>query len=72
MQRSVTESTTEAELLALWIAGSQMEEKSRFFRRLSYSTDKIPTLWRDNQQAVGIATKQKNKLNSTLKHVDIH
>jgi hypothetical protein len=30
------------------------------------------TLWCDNQQTVGIATKQEDKLNSKLKHVDIH
>jgi hypothetical protein len=72
VQRTVTKSTTEAELLALSLAGSQMEEWSRFFKGVSFQLDETPTLWCDNQQTVGIATKQEDKLNSKLKHVDIH
>ena len=72
IQRSVTKSTTEAELLALSLAGSQMEEWARFFRGVSYKTDTTPTLWCDNQQTVRIAAQQDDKLITKLKHVDVH
>jgi hypothetical protein len=36
VQRTVTKSTTEAELLALSLAGSQMDEWSRFFKGASF------------------------------------
>jgi hypothetical protein len=56
VQRTVIKST-EAELLALSLVGSQMEEWSRFFKGVSFQLNETPTLWCDNQQTVGIVTK---------------
>ena len=72
VQRTVTKSTTEAELLSLSLAGSQMQEWIRFFHGISLTLDCKPTIWCDNQQTVGIATKSQDKLHTKVKHVDIH
>jgi hypothetical protein len=71
-QRTVTKSTTEAELLALSLAGSEMAEWLRLFRGLGLELNEVPIIWCDNQQTVGIATKREEKLNTKLKHVDTH
>jgi hypothetical protein len=34
--------------------------------------DVVSTIWCDNQQTVGIVTKAEEKLQTKLKHVDIH
>jgi hypothetical protein len=72
VQRTVTKSTTEAELLVLSLAGSEMEEWCRFFKGLSFDLGCTLTIWCDNQQTVGIVTKEMDKLATKLKHVDIH
>jgi hypothetical protein len=72
LQRTVTKSTTEAELLALSLAGSEMEEWCRLFNGLSLKLNETPVIWCDNQQTVGIVTKEQDKLSTKLKHVDIH
>jgi hypothetical protein len=72
LQRTVTKSTTEAELLALSLAGSEMEEWYRLFNGLSLKLNQTPVIWCDNQQTVGIVIKEQDKLSTKLKHVDIH
>jgi hypothetical protein len=72
LQRTITKSTTEAELLALSLAGSEMEEWCRLFKGLSLKLNQTPIIWCDNQQTVGIVTKEMDKLSTKLKHVDIH
>jgi hypothetical protein len=72
LQRTVTKSTTEAELLALSLAGSEMEEWCRLFKGLSLKLNQTLVIWCDNQQTVGIVTKEQDKLSTKLKHVDIH
>ena len=72
IQRTVTKSTTEAELLALSRAGGEMEWWNRFFSNIRFDPGLLPTLWCDNQQTVGIVTKAAEKLQTKLKHVDTH
>jgi hypothetical protein len=72
VQRSVTKSTTEAELLSLSTAGSEMEWWQRFFKAIHFDPEFTPALWCDNQQTVLIATKTADKLQTKLKHVDVH
>lgn len=72
VQRSITKSTTEAELLALSLAGSEMEWWNRFFKAIDFNPEFTPALWCDNQQTVSIATKPIERLQTKLKHVDIH
>jgi hypothetical protein len=63
---------TESELLSLSLAASQMEEWIRFFAGINLTLDCTPTIWCDNQQTVGIVTKQHDRLHTKVKHVDIH
>jgi hypothetical protein len=72
VQRTVIKSTTESELLSPSLAASQMEEWMRFFTGINLTLDCTPTIWCDNQQTVGIVTKQHDKLHTKVKHVDIH
>lgn len=72
LQRAVTKSTTEAELIAISIAGSEMEWWNQFFEHVSYDPEITPTLWCDNQQTVSLVSKDSEKLKTKLKHVDIH
>jgi len=72
VQRSVTKSTTEAELLSLSLAGSELEWWQRFFNAIRFDPEFTPSLWCDNQQTVSIATKAVDKLQTKLKHVDVH
>jgi hypothetical protein len=72
VQRTVTKSTTKAELLSLSLASSEMMEWARFFKGVSLKLNQTPVIWCDNQQTVGIAVKSMDKLSSKLKHVDIH
>jgi hypothetical protein len=72
VQRTVSKSTTESELLALSLAGSQMEEWIRFFKGIGLTIDCKPTILCDNQQTVGIVNKSEDKLHTKVKHVDIH
>jgi hypothetical protein len=72
VQRTVTKSTTEAELLSLSLAGTEMEWWQRFFDAVQFKPEFTPSLWCDNQQTVSIATKAADKLQTKLKHVDIH
>jgi hypothetical protein len=44
----------------------------RFFTSINLTLDCTPTIWCDNQQTVGIVTKEHNKLHTKIKHVDIH
>jgi hypothetical protein len=72
VQRTVTKSTTESELLSLSLAGSQMIEWMRFFKGISLQLNSTPVILCDNQQTVGIVTKKEDRLNTKVKHVDIH
>lgn len=72
VQRTVTKSTTEAELLALSLAGSQMAEWIRFFEAIQLSLDSSPVIYCDNEQTVRLTTKDTERLQTKVKHVDIH
>jgi hypothetical protein len=71
-QQSVTKSTTEAELYALSRAASELLWWNNLFDRLNFKTGITPVIYCDNQQTVGIVTKASERLQTKLKHVDIH
>ena len=72
LQRCVTKSTTEAELIALSSASTEIEWWGKVFQLVDFRIDQRPTLFCDNQQTVGAITKSDEKLHTKLKHVDIH
>ncbi|KAI1509646.1 Pol protein [Pyrenophora tritici-repentis] len=72
LQRSVTKSTTEAELLALSTAASELQAWNRLFKHIRFDLEMIPTIYCDNLQTVGVVTKDEDKLFTRLRHVDVH
>jgi hypothetical protein len=72
LQRSVTKSTTEAELLALSTAASELQAWNRLFEHIKLNLEMTPTIFCDNLQTVGVVTKQEDKLFTRLRHVDVH
>jgi hypothetical protein len=71
-QRTVTTSTTEAELLSLSHTAREVISIMRFFTQIGLDLEHIPTIQCDNQQTVGLIQKERPQLTTKLKHVDIH
>jgi hypothetical protein len=71
-QRTVTLSTTEAELLSLSNAGKEVIWWERFFKHIRLDLDHKSVINCDNQQTVGLVNKETPKLVTKLRHVDIH
>ncbi|RCI16851.1 hypothetical protein L249_1884 [Ophiocordyceps polyrhachis-furcata BCC 54312] len=71
--KTVTTSTTEAELLALSQAVKESMFTDRMLRELTVELDSPKIIIRcDNTQTVGIVNKEVYKLRTQLKHVDVH
>ncbi|KAI1000382.1 hypothetical protein K3495_g7810 [Podosphaera aphanis] len=71
-QRSVTTSTTEAELVALTAAARELIALKRFVKYVTGDHNFRMTLLCDNQQTVKILTQQTPLLTTKLRHIDIH
>ncbi|KAI0995309.1 hypothetical protein K3495_g12873 [Podosphaera aphanis] len=71
-QRTVITSTTESELLALSRAGREVVWWKRFFKNIGFILDEDITLRCDNRQALRVITSELSKLDTKLRHVDIH
>lgn len=71
-QRSVTTSTTEAELVSLSAAARELMALERFLGHLERKTTIQKKLVCDNKQTVKILTQKAPLLSTKLRHVDIH
>ena len=71
-QKTVTTSSTEAELLALTCTAKELIWWSRFFDSIHFDTQQSPTIYCDNLQTIRLLTTETPRLNTKLKHVDIH
>ncbi|KAI1006050.1 hypothetical protein K3495_g2173 [Podosphaera aphanis] len=71
-QRSVTTSTTEAELVALSAAARELMALERFLSHLETTSTISIRLLCDNQQTVNILTQKTPLLTTKLRHIDIH
>jgi hypothetical protein len=71
-QKSVTKSSTEAELLALSHAATESIWWQRFFKEIGFNTDEKQVIYCDNLQTIRLLTKNDAELNTKLRHVDIH
>jgi hypothetical protein len=72
LQRSVTKSTTEAELLDLSTAASELQAWNRLFKHIKFDLEIVLTVYSDNLQTVGVVTKDEDKLFTRLRHEDVH
>lgn len=71
-QRTVTTSTTEAELLAISEAAKQTLWWKRLFTALGFNPGHEIEIHCDNRQTVDLLTKPDFELRTKLRHVDIH
>jgi hypothetical protein len=69
---TVTTSSTEAELLALSLTAKDFIWWKHFFQQIQFDLEEEPTIYCDNLQTIRILTKETPKLQTALKHVDIH
>jgi Reverse transcriptase (RNA-dependent DNA polymerase) len=71
-QPTVTTSTTEAELLGLSDAARSLQWWKRFIARIQFTPDHPISIRCDNQQTVDLLTSEQAKIDTKLRHVDIH
>jgi hypothetical protein len=71
-QKTVTTSSTEAELLALTHATKETLWWKRFFQSIHLDPGHELAVSYDNQQTIRLLTKETPQLSTKLKHVDVH
>jgi Reverse transcriptase (RNA-dependent DNA polymerase) len=71
-QKTVTTSTTEAELLALSHTARETVAICRLFSQMGFKSDERTTIDCDNMQTVGLIQRERPELTTKLRHVDIH
>ena len=71
-QKTVTTSTTEAELLSLSHTARETIGLYRLFEQIQFDPEQQPKILCDNQQTVGLIQKDRPQLTLKLKHVDIY
>ena len=71
-QDTVTTSSTEAELLALSQTAKETIYLSRLFRALTLELDEPLIIECDNRQTIRLLVEEVTKLQTKLRHVDIH
>lgn len=71
-QKTITTSTTEAELLAISHAAKQLYWIKRLFSFIQFKTDQKEVLNCDNKQTVDLLVREKSVFQTKLRHVDIH
>jgi hypothetical protein len=71
-QRTVTTSSTEAELLALSAASREMMWWQRFFKAIRFDTKEKVLIHTDNAQTLRLVASETPKLVTKLRHIDIH
>ena len=70
--KTVTTSSTEAELLAISQTAKNFLWWKRIFNYIQLNLQEEPTIFCDNTQTIRILTKETPKLQTALKHVDIY
>ena len=71
-QRTVTTSTTEAELLGVSHTAKELMWWIRLFKGINFDLDEQQLVYCDNTQTIRALTMEEDKLFTKLKHIDIH
>ena len=71
-QSTVTTSSTEAELLALSTAAKEAIAAVRLFRDVRLQLNEDLTIWCDNKQTIRLVNEDMMRIQTALRHVDIH
>ena len=72
LQRSVTRSTTEAELLSISTAAVKIIWWQQFFKAIGFNLERDFTVLCDNMQTVQLLRQDTPKLNTKLRHINVH
>jgi hypothetical protein len=72
LQRCVTKSTTEAELVAASLAGTELLWWWRLFKDIEFDLGNEQILFCDNQQTIRLVTTATPRLKTSLRHVDVY
>jgi len=70
--KTVTLSSTEAELLAITLTAKEFIRWTRLFKAMDFDLDKDPVIYCDNRQTIRLLKQETPKLKTALRHVDIH
>ena len=71
-QKTVSTSTTEAELLSLSNVGKEVPHMTRIFKAIRFNPEQEIQIECDNQQTVRIVDNKQPAISTKLRHVDIH
>ena len=71
-QKTVSTSTTEAELLALSHVGKEVQHMARIFKAIRFDAEQSIEIECDNQQTVRVVSSNEPAITTKLRHVDIH
>jgi hypothetical protein len=71
-QKTVTTSTTEAELLSLSEAGKQLQWWQRLSNHVGFTSDHVISINCDNERMVGLLRNEDVGFETKLRHIDIH
>ncbi|CCE34829.1 related to retrotransposon HobS hobase [Claviceps purpurea 20.1] len=71
-QSTVTTSTTEAELLALQQTAKETMALQRLFKDIKFNTEEDYIIHCDNRQTIRLVLNESERINTRLRHVDIH
>lgn len=71
-QKTVTTSSTEAELLAISVLAKEFMWWIRLFNHIGLQLNKGAVISIDNQQTIRLIKSETPKLVTKLKHIDIH
>jgi hypothetical protein len=71
-QTTVTTSSTEAELLGLTTAAKEAIAAIRLFRDVRLQLNEDLTIWCDNKQTIRLVNEDMMRIQTALRHVDIH
>jgi hypothetical protein len=71
-QPTVTTSSTEAELLGLTTAAKEAMAAIRLFRDVRLQLNEDLTIWCDNKQTIRLVNEDMMRIQTALRHVDIH
>jgi len=71
-QTTVTTSSTEAELLALSTAAKEAIAAIRLFRDVRLQLNEDLTIWCDNKQTIRLVNEEMMRIQTALRHIDIH
>ena len=71
-QKTVSTSTTEAELLSLSHVGKEVQHMARIFKAIRFDAEQNIEIECDNQQTVRVVSSNEPTITTKLRHVDIH